>query len=51
MMQPKVLAKDLKGVQLYAARPPFMQLDSAPFIVCYISLFLRAVQHLISGTW
>ena len=48
---PRVVAKDLKALQLYAARPAWMHFDNAPFAVCYLCLLLRAVQHLLAGTW
>lgn len=49
--QPEVLGKDLKGVSLYVQKPATMQLDFTPFILGYLSLVYRSLQHVYLGTW
>lgn len=48
---PRVAAKDLRAVSFLAIRPAMLQLDSTPFLVCYVFLLVRAFQQMIQGTW
>lgn len=48
---PRVFAKDLKGVSLYAEKIPILSYDKGPFTVCYLTLLFRTFLHLFSGTW
>lgn len=51
MGPPRVAAKDVRAISFLAIKDRFLQLDSTPFLVCYVLMLIRAFQQMIQGTW